>query len=233
MDGGYEVTTTQKPMKKPIDLNEWSYIMIKDMILRNKIAAGEQIRIENLINMLQVSRTPIREALIRLHNDGLVDVFPHVGYYVRGFSRSEYHDVFELRLLIECHTAEIAAATMTDEQIRKLKIVNERGEIAIEDNDEEAMNKYEIEFHNTLIAHSGNQQIIKVMANISDYISRGRMIALRSRENIMLSFQEHLKVIHAIEQHSPEKAKRAMAEHIRRVEDRLSTLIEFVDEKKA
>ena len=80
-------------MKKPIDLNEWSYIMIKDMILRNKIAAGEQIRIENLINMLQVSRTPIREALIRLHNDGLVDVFPHVGYYVRGFSRGEYHDV--------------------------------------------------------------------------------------------------------------------------------------------
>lgn len=232
MDGERKLTTMQKPMRKPIDLNEWSYIMIKDMILKNKIAAGEQIRIESLINMLQVSRTPIREALIRLQNDGLVDVFPHVGYYVRGFSRREYHDVFELRLLIECHTAETAAATMTDEQIRKLKIVNERGEIAIEDNDEDAMNKYEIEFHNALIAHSGNQQIIKVMANISDYISRGRMIALKSKENIMLSFQEHLKVIHAIELHDPQLAKAAMAEHIRRVEDRLSYIIDFADDKK-
>lgn len=224
---------TLRTMSKPIDLNEWSYIMIKDMILKNKIAAGEQIRIENLTSTLQVSRTPIREALIRLQNDGLVDVFPHVGYYVRGISRKEFHDVFELRLLIECHAAEVAATTMTDEQIRELVLANERGESAIEDNDEEEMNKNEVEFHNSLIGHLGNQQIIKVMANVSDFISRGRMVAVKSRESITLSFREHWKVVHAIEIHNPKRAQAAMAEHIRRVEERLSKIMDFVDAKEA
>lgn len=223
--------TSKTQLRKPMDLNEWAYITIKEMILKNEYTAGEQIHIEELTKTLQVSRTPVREALLRLQADGLVDVFPHVGYFVRGISRTDFHDVFELRCLIECYTAEHAAITMSDEQVKMLKEIHACSTREIEADNLDAFNQYEIEFHNSLITHSGNQQIIKVMANISDQIIRGRIIALKSQENVRLSNQEHLKIIRAIEIHNPKKANIAMAEHIQRVEARLCNLIDFTDAK--
>lgn len=214
-----------------MDLNEWAYITIKEMILKNEYTAGEQIHIEDLTETLQVSRTPVREALLRLQTDGLVDVFPHVGYFVRGISQTDFHDVFELRRLIECYTAEHAAITMSDEQIKALKDICACGTREMEANNPEAFNQYDIEFHNSLITHSGNQQIIKVMANLSDQVFRGRIIALKSQENIRISNQEHLRIIHAIEIRNSKKANVAMTEHIQRVEARLCKLIDSAGTK--
>lgn len=216
-----------------MDLNEWAYITIKEMILKNEYTTGEQIHIEDLTETLQVSRTPVREALLRLQTDGLVDVFPHVGYFVRGISQRDFHDVFELRRLIECYTAEHAAITMSDEQIKALKDRYADAARAMEADNPEDFNQYDIEFHNSLITHSGNRQIIKVMANLSDQIFRCRMIALKSLENIHISNQEHLKIIHAIEMHNPKKANAAMAEHIQQVEARLYKLIDCSGVKSA
>ena len=210
-----------------MDLNEWAYITIKNMILQGQYTYSEQIHIEALTKTLQISRTPVREALLRLQVEDLVTVLPHVGYFVRGISRSELHDIYEFRCILECHTAEYAAMTMTEHQIRYLNRIQSRSKQAIKEEDLLSFNEYEMEFHIHLVEHSGNGQITKAMAKVSDFIKRDRAIALSSYEHIRLSCLEHGQILRAIESHSTQKAKNAMKKHIQNVETRLGELISF------
>lgn len=108
-------------MKKALSRTENVYRYIKDEIIYGGIQPGELLNEGILAEQLEVSKTPVREALNGLKYEGLVDVIPYKGYFVKNLSLKEIKDLFEFRIFLEGKAAELATVRATNDQIEELK----------------------------------------------------------------------------------------------------------------
>ena len=207
--------------EKPTDLTGWVYENIKQLILDNTLPAETQVNIDDMSKELQVSRTPVREALLQLKDKGLVRIVPHVGCFVSSITQEEFHEVFELRGIIECYAASWAATHMPEEEIRQWLQSVDKCEQALSRGDLEEFNQMEIILHDYLIDSLKNKRIQTVMESVADSIYRERKIAMGSMENVEESVREHRAIAMAIAKRDPVEAEQAMKTHIRNVEYRI------------
>lgn len=216
--------------RKPLDLNEWAYMTIKMQILNNKIKPKDQLNIEELTKTLNISRTPIREALLRLKQEGLVIAAPRVGFFVSGITQRDYNDLFILRQLIECYAAQESAEKMSDKDLEKLERIQKRSKVLVKKKKIKEFNQLEIQFHSMLIESLNNKRIQSVIDSIADLIYRERFYALNSDENVEMSLIEHGDIFSAILAHDAKRAYEAMKTHILNVKSRVEKLVEFQEE---
>jgi DNA-binding GntR family transcriptional regulator len=104
-------------LDKPVGLTDWAYEQIKEAILKIQFAPGTQLQIETLVAELGTSRTPIREALLRLEKDGLVRVVPRVGFFVKEFTYRDLEELYEVRELLESRAVKNAVSNLLDEDL--------------------------------------------------------------------------------------------------------------------
>lgn len=211
--------------KKPLDLNEWAYDTIKKMILDNSITAGSQINIDEMTESLQISRTPIREALIRLRQNGLVEARSRVGFFVTTITHAEFKDLFEVRRMLECYAAGRCVALMSDERISELAYHCEKGALAVGKGEISEFNKHEVCFHDLIVMSLDNARINEIRSSLEDQMSRTRMYSSKSNENLRLSVEEHASIMRAIKRRDSKSAEAAMNVHLNNVEDRLSRFL--------
>lgn len=211
--------------KRPMDLTEWAYNSIKQAILNNTLTANSQINIDEMAAQLNISRTPVREALMQLQNKGLVRIIPHVGCFVCGITREEFCEVFELRAVIESYAARRAAETMTEEELQHWVEHVNQSEHAVRQGDLREFNVLETIIHDSLIVNLHNRRILDVMDMVADNIYRERMIAMGSIENIERSLEEHRLVVEAIMSCQPDAAAAAMEQHVRNVQHRIEKIV--------
>ena len=211
--------------QRPMDLTEWAYNSIKQQILSNTLPANAQINIDDMAARLNISRTPVREALMRLQSKGLVRIVPHVGCFVNSITREELSEVFELRAIIEAYAARCAATTMSEEQLQQWVDHVNKSEAAVRQGDLPEFNVLETTIHDVLIENLHNRRILDVMDMVADNIYRERMIAMGSMDNVERSLEEHRQVVDAIVSRNPEAAARLMEQHVRNVQARIEKII--------
>ena len=210
---------------RPMDLTEWAYNNIKQLILNNTLPADTQINIDEMAAQLNISRTPVREALMQLQNKGLVKIVPHVGCFVCSITREEFREVFELRCIIESYAALRAAETMPEDELQLwLDHVN-KSEKAVLQGDLVEFNNMEAIIHNSLISNLRNKRIFEVMDMVADNIYRERMIAMGSIDNVQRSLEEHRAIVESVVNRRPEDARKAMDVHLRNVERRIEKIV--------
>ncbi|MEI6039696.1 MAG: GntR family transcriptional regulator, partial [Actinomycetes bacterium] len=144
-------------------LSDEIYDMIKAMIFEHEIAPGSRVNIDALAVELQVSQTPVREALARLESDGLIAKEPLKGYTATNLlSMEEFNDLFQFRLLIEPWAAEQAAIKIDSTGKTALKGEMQSAKAALKfrvDDQFQALTEHDARFH-TLIAHiSGSSSV--------------------------------------------------------------------------
>lgn len=144
-------------------LSDEIYEMIKAMIFEHEIAPGSRVNIDALAAELEVSQTPVREALARLESDGLMAKEPLKGYTATNLlSMEEFNDLFQFRLLIEPWAAEQAAKKIDSTGKTALKGEMQSAKAAIKlkaDDQFQALTEHDTRFH-TLIAHiSGSNSV--------------------------------------------------------------------------
>ena len=210
---------------RPMDLTEWAYNSIKQLILNNTLTADSQIHIDQMAAQLNISRTPVREALMQLQNKGLVKIVPHVGCFVCRITREEFCEVFELRALIESYAARRAAETMTEDQLQHWVDHVNKSEAAVRQGNLREFNVLEAIIHDSLIVNLHNRRILDVMDLVADIIYRERMIALGSMDNVERSLEEHRLVVDAIVSRNPDEAARLMEQHVRNVQTRIEQIV--------
>lgn len=215
--------------RKPLDLNEWAYMTIKMRILEHEIKPGSQLNIEDISRELNISRTPIREALLRLKQSGLVYSVSRVGFFVSGITKKDYDNIFELRQIIEGYAAEKSVLVISDKEIKDLFEINENSRIMINKGKIKEYNRYETKLHNAIINNLDNSKIRDVMDSVDDLLYRLRIYALASRDNIEKSIDEHAAVLQRIKERNAALARAAMEEHISNVKNRLREIVEFQD----
>jgi DNA-binding GntR family transcriptional regulator len=214
-------------LTKPPNLTEWAYNVIKNDILRGAINSGEKLYIGDLALQMEVSSTPIREALLKLRNEGLVESFSRVGFFVCELTAKDLMELFELREITEGYAAEKAAPRLTDKDLAELKTCQEASAAALENGQWEVFNECEIAFHAFVVSRSQNKRLQKLVDGLKDLTARERRLALKSSENVRSSVVEHGRIVEALARKDGRLSGERMKEHLRNVYKRLLANIEL------
>jgi DNA-binding GntR family transcriptional regulator len=212
--------------QKPSDLTNWAYKIIKSQILNFEVKVGEQLHVEALADKMGISRTPIREALLRLVNEGLVKAESRVGYFVRGVTKRDLRELFELREILEGYAAEKAAALLQDDELDYIEQVHQKSIRAVRESKLSRFVEMEIRLHDIIIEKSDNRRLLSVLESLKDLTYRERVLSVKSMDNVKASLTEHSELVKALKSRNGALASQKMKEHIRAVKGRL---LEFLD----
>jgi DNA-binding GntR family transcriptional regulator len=206
-------------MNKPKTMTEYAYEEMKNNILAGIYKPGEKLTETFLANELEVSRTPIRDALLRLEAEGLVSLTPHKGIMVTKLTKKDVQDYYQIRTVLEGLAAKLAAENATDSELilfkeffDSLEEVYER-ERALESYKEIA--KKNIELHQMICRMAKNDGLTKMLENLSSPITLVRSTnwnTFKDRKNQSMS--EHREIAHAIFSKDGKLAQEKAEKHI-------------------
>jgi len=200
------------------NLNERVYEVIRDMIVSRELRPGERIIEEELAEKLGVSRTPIMRALIRLNQEGLIEKIPRKGTYVKKFLLKDALAIYDVREVIEGLAARLAASSITDKQIQKMREIFEKAESLTKKEHFDAYVKADMKFHELLVQASGNKIILEIINNFRLRINSFNIGLIRSPSETL---KEHLAIIDALSKHKADLAEKLVRQHIRTTRERL------------
>ncbi len=208
---------TGKPVKRGanrVSQSERAYLELKRRILDNEMPAGFQALEQELAEMLAMSRTPVREALIRLAEDGIVEVRPRHGMRVLPISISDMREIYEILTGLESTAAEIVARRgLEPQKLATLHAAVSEMETALAADDLPGWAQADEDFHNLLVEYSGNERLRTWVNTCRDQAHRARMATLRLRPKPVDSNKDHAAVVAAIERRDGEAARRLHYEH--------------------
>jgi DNA-binding GntR family transcriptional regulator len=177
-------------------LVEQAYQEIRHRILDNVLPPGHQALESELAAALDISRTPVREALIRLQKEGLVQVVPRHGMRVLPVSPADMAEIYTVLSALECAAAELVAARRPSEaELKPLIEATRDMDRALKAEDLDAWAVADERFHRTLAELARNQMLLETIGNFWDRAHRARMITLRLRPKPVNSTREHTQLV--------------------------------------
>jgi DNA-binding GntR family transcriptional regulator len=177
------------------------YQILRQKILDSELFPGSNYLEQDLALMLGVSRTPIREALIRLQADNLVQVIPRHGIKVLPLAPSDMQEIYELLMGLEpMAAARVAAMRPGSAALRPMTKACARMTAAIRSGDVDTWVAADEDFHSGIVALCGNARLVSIVANCSDQVHRARRftIKLRPHPDPERSIREHREILDAI-----------------------------------
>lgn len=179
-----------------VSLVDAAYDQIRRRILDNLWPPGHQALEQEVALALGMSRTPVREALVRLQNDGLVQVVPRHGMRVLPVSPTDMREIYEILTALECMAAEIVARRGPDEAaLAPLVQATAAMDAALQDDDLDAWAAADERFHASLIELAANRQLAATVWNYWDRAHRARMFSLKLRPKPVNSTREHRDLV--------------------------------------
>ena len=180
-------------------LVDLAYRAMRRKILDNAWPPGHRALEHELALALGMSRTPVREALIRLANEGLVEVVPRHGMRVLPVSADDMRDIYDMLTALEAMAAELVVRRKpTAAQLKPLVDASRDMARAVKADDLDAWAAADERFHRQLIELSGNRLLIDAVQNCWDRAHRARMVTLRMRPKPTHSTREHMEVVERI-----------------------------------
>ena len=176
-----------------------AYDELRRRILHNEMPAGSQYLEQTLADELGMSRTPVREALIRLSDERLVEVKPRHGARILPVSAADMGEIYELLTALEALAARrVAERGLNAAQIARLDASVDAMNRALEHNDLQAWSTADGEFHNALVDLSGNKRLTQIVTMFRDQAYRARMQTLLLRPKPLQSNRDHAALVQAI-----------------------------------
>lgn len=177
-----------------------AYLKLRSAILDGTLSPGSQLKDKELAAQLGVSRTPIREALLRLEDEGLVQTKPNRSTRV---SSIDFHSAFHLYSILwtlERLTLSQAFGSITDGHIQEMIAANERFLQTMKAKDRWAALEADDAFHSVYVKMSANEEAAKIIAGIKTKLKRLDLYYFDKVKNAALSYEEHKQIIEALEQ---------------------------------
>jgi DNA-binding GntR family transcriptional regulator len=198
----------QTPRKPRLTRVEMAYAELKSRIMDNLYPPNRRYLESELAVELGMSRTPIREALIRLEKDGLIELTPRHGMRVVPLSADDMREINEALACLETAAAEMFARQRPSaEDLAPLEQAVQDMETALEHLDLEAWANADERFHRTLLEKCGNRRISDMAFGVWDIVHRARMLAVRLLPAPVKSTKEHRELLEALRKCDPEAAR--------------------------
>jgi len=201
-------------------LTDWVTETLRLAILKGHFAPGEKIDQELVARELDVSRTPIREALKVLDSEGFLEIRPHRGAFITKLTEEDIRKTYEVRSLIEAEMVRRATPRIPRSELDKLdarlKQVN-----STPDKPERHVD-VDIRFHDTIGEHVENELFQEILEGLTNRILRVRRFAqLQPEYHLVASHEEHRAVLYAMRKRDAEKAATLMEKHLHNSADRI------------
>jgi DNA-binding GntR family transcriptional regulator len=179
-----------------MSMADTAYGQIRRRIFDNQWLPGHQALEHEIAAELGMSRTPVREALMRLHNEGLVEVIPRHGMRVLPVSATDMQEIYQILTALECMAAELLAARRPGaKELQPLVDATRAMDQALKADDLEAWAAADEQFHRQLVELAGNRQLQATVLNYWDRAHRARMFTLRLRPKPVNSTKEHMQMV--------------------------------------
>lgn len=190
------------------------HIAIREAILSGELASGSLHSIYQLADRFNVSRTPVRDAVLRLADAGMLEIERNRGVRVRGLKVDDIREIFEIRLLLEVPAAALAATTADDELKSGLQACIVDLAAAADADDAAKFMHSDRRLHELILAASGNSRLSTTVKSLRD-ITQAYGIWTADRSRSLRQIQhEHEPIVEAVTAHDPETAARLMHEHL-------------------
>jgi DNA-binding GntR family transcriptional regulator len=204
------------PINVAVSLRDQAYAALKQMITEADIYAHpEEIRLDEkqLSAQLGVSRTPIREALTLLEQEGFLRIEPRRGIFIVRKTKKQIIEMIEMWAALESMAARLATANASDEDIAGLRrIFDEFRNEAPEDHLEE-YSEANIAFHQAIIRLSGSHLMGKTIDNLFIHVRAIRRLTISQKHRAARSIIDHMRIIEALEKRDTELAERLVRQH--------------------
>lgn len=205
-------------------LADRAYRHLCEGILRDKLQAGTQLSVPALARQMQISRSPVREAVQRLIYEGLAEHVPHRGAVVSRVRADDFSDLLEVRELLEGLAARRAATRMTPDDLAELKAILEAHERVVDSGNDVPNVEYDIAFHQRIREVAGNPHLQITLTRIQARAHLSLYTLWRGERNPHYALDEHRKMYGALATGDPDAAETAARLHIQQLRDRVPGL---------
>ncbi len=190
------------------------YDLLREAIVLLRFLPGQQINEKAIAKQLGVSRTPIREALLRLEEDGLVEIFPQKGTYISKISIEAVYESQFIRETIECATVKYVVNNGTDELFEKIYKINEEYRNSLKIKDQILFFRLDENFHRTIANFCYKRRLWGVINFVKSDMDRVRLLSLKVPQRPFEVIQEHEKIYDYIFNRDESGAVKAMQYHL-------------------
>lgn len=220
-------------MSEDLKLNMNAYLPLRDVvfqtlreaILKGDLRPGERLMELQLASKLGVSRTPIREAIRILEQEGLAVTIPRKGAEVARMTEKNMEDVLQIREALDDLAVQVACDKMTEQQLKNLTLAMKNFENAIQTGNLSKIVAYDVEFHDIIYESTDNPKLVTLLSNLREQIYRYRVEYLKGKENYPMLIKEHETILEALREKNKERVVEAMRSHIRNQAETVKNII--------
>lgn len=215
-----DYTLTKEYFRPPRSLADQIYEHLKAKILHGDIKPGERLMQVQVAEMLNISRTPVRDAFRRLEQDGLVEKLPQGGVRVSVIPEETVREVFGIRRVLETYAMQIACAKIKAEEITLLKNLKYQAQeiLATKGLTQETKIRQLFElnsrFHEIIYAATGNIYLLNILNNLRNIVNRLRYLGLQAGETWKEVWEEHARLINFLEKRDKKGALNLLSKHL-------------------
>lgn len=207
-------------------LSDMVYQKLENDILSGTYKRGDSLHEAALAQKLGVSRTPLREALRRLDQDGLIKSVPNKGITVNGITMDDILDIYDIRISIEALALKKTASNITDEDISFLEETLELQEFYTQKGDNEKSMNMDSRFHATIYNLSGSYSLSSILCDMHKKIQRFRKLAFEDGGRAKSVAHEHYDILEALKSRDGEKAAALAVKHTINAKENLKKIYE-------
>ena len=201
-------------MNEYLPLRDVVFNTLRQAILKGELEPGERLMEIQLADRLGVSRTPIREAIRMLEQEGLAKTVPRKGAHVAKMTEKDMEDVLEIRLALEELAVSSACDKFTGEQLAELKTAMEDFEKKTEFDDIKAIAEADVAFHDVIYKAADNPKLISLLNNLREQIYRYRVEYLKDKSSFPQLIKEHHEMYEALVEKDKEAVIGYLIEHL-------------------
>ena len=188
--------------------------LIRQAIVEGRVLPGQRLKEEELAQQLGISRTPIREALLVLQTEGLLEASPNRGATVRSYDVRDLEEMYELRALLEGHAARRAAARVTADQLDELRASCDRFAALLDGNDIQSLVAENNVFHRTILTAADSDRLSGMVRQVVAMPLVYKSYVWYSPDQASASHHYHRQLVKALERSDGERAELVMREHV-------------------
>jgi DNA-binding GntR family transcriptional regulator len=201
------------PEKRGRSLTEQAYAILRERVIMGELAPGVDVSEPELAEQLQMSKTPVREALARLCVEGLMEAFPRRGYRVTPVTLKDMNDLFAIRGALEGTAAALAAQNLTETELETLDGLADTTYIVGENVSTKTFVASNERFHSAIASGSGNPRLHSLVMTHLEECARLFYMGTRIRDINPETTNDHHRIVAFLRQRDSEKARLAMIEH--------------------
>ena len=210
-------------MTEDLTLNMDAYLPLRDVvfntlreaILKGELKPGERLMELQLAAKLGVSRTPIREAIRMLEQEGLAVTIPRKGAEVAEITEKNLRDVLEVRCALEELAVQLACDRMDEEGVRELRAAAETFESILNSDDITQIAQADVAFHDIIYAATDNRRLIQLLNNLREQMYRYRVEYLKDENNYPTLMKEHKDIVEGLVRKNKTQVTETMHQHVK------------------